>query len=72
MNNKSNFLATLAFSIFPLTAHAEKIALVGGTLINPEKSQIVQSAVLVIDGNKIAAAGDAKTISAPKDARKID
>ena len=72
MNNKSNFLATLAFSIFPLTAHAEKIALVGGTLINPEESQIVQSAVLVIDGNKIAAAGDAKTISAPKDARKID
>jgi imidazolonepropionase-like amidohydrolase len=72
MNNKTNFLAILALSIFALTAHAEKIALVGGTLINPEKSRVVQTAVLVIDGNKIAAAGDAKTISAPKDARKID
>jgi imidazolonepropionase-like amidohydrolase len=72
MNNKTNFLAILALSIFALTAHAEKIALVGGTLINPEKSRVVQSAVLVIDGNKIAAAGDAKTINVPKDARKID
>jgi imidazolonepropionase-like amidohydrolase len=72
MNNKTNFLAILELSIFALTAHAEKIALVGGTLINPEKLRVVQGAVLVIDGNKIAAAGDAKTISAPKDARKID
>jgi imidazolonepropionase-like amidohydrolase len=71
MHNKTNFLTTLALSIFPLTVHAEKLALVGGTMINPETSQIVQRAVLVLDGNKIAAAGDAKTISAPKDARTI-
>jgi imidazolonepropionase-like amidohydrolase len=71
MNNKTNLLTTLALSIFPLTTHAEKLALVGGTMINPETSQIVQRAVLVIDGNKIAAVGDAKTISVPKDARKI-
>ena len=62
----------LALSIFALTAKAEKIALVNGTLINPDKSQIVQNATIAIDGDRIAATGDAKTISAPKDARVID
>src|SRR5947207_15046672 len=62
----------LALSIFALTARAEKIALVNGTIIHPDKSQIVQNATIIIDGDKIAAAGDAKTISTPKDARLID
>ena len=62
----------LVFSIFALTAQAEKLALVSGTLINPGNSQIVQNVTIVIDGDRIAAAGDAKTISAPKDARLID
>jgi cytosine/adenosine deaminase-related metal-dependent hydrolase len=62
----------LALSLFAGTANAEKIALVNGTLINPGASQIVRDATIVIDGDKIAAAGDAKTISAPKDARTID
>lgn len=62
----------LALSLFAGTANAEKIALVNGTLINPEKSQIVQNSTIVIDGDRIAAAGDGKTISAPKDARVID
>jgi imidazolonepropionase-like amidohydrolase len=60
-----------ASSTFSLAAHAEKIALVNGTLINPGESQIVENATVVIDGDKIAATGDAKTISAPKDARVI-
>jgi imidazolonepropionase-like amidohydrolase len=62
----------LALSLVALTANAEKIALVNGTLINPGTSQIVRDATIVIDGDKVAAAGDAKTISAPKDARTID
>jgi imidazolonepropionase-like amidohydrolase len=62
----------VALSIFALTAQAETIALVNGTLINPGTSQIVQNATIVIDGNRIAAAGDAKTITAPTGTRVID
>ena len=65
----------LALSLFAGTANAEKIALVNGTLINPGTSQIVRDATIVIDGDRIAAAGDAKTISpaaAGKDAKVID
>jgi imidazolonepropionase-like amidohydrolase len=72
MNNKTNCLAAIALSIFALTAHAEKIALINGTLINPGTSQIVQNATIVIDGDRIAATGDAKTTSTPKDARIVD
>ena len=72
MNNKTNCLAAISLAIFTLTANAEKTALVNGTLINPGTSQIVQGATIVIDGDRIAAAGDSKTISAPTDARTID
>jgi imidazolonepropionase-like amidohydrolase len=72
MNNKTNCLAAISLAIFTLTANAEKIAVVNGTLINPGKSQIVENATVVIDGDRIAAAGDAKEISAPKDARVVD
>src|SRR6266404_7387050 len=64
-----------ALAIFALAARAEKIALVNGTLINPAASQIVQNATVVIDGDRIEAAGDAKTVSpavAGKDAHVID
>ena len=62
----------LGLSIVALTANAEKIALVNGTLINPGPSQIIQDATIIIDGGRIAAAGDAKTVTAPKDAHVID
>src|SRR5437660_7815219 len=69
---KLRIALALALSIFALTAQAEKIALINGTLINPGTSQIVQNATIVIDGDRIAAAGDAKTTSTPKDARMVD
>jgi imidazolonepropionase-like amidohydrolase len=62
----------LTLSLFADTTNAEKIALVHGTLINPGTSEIIRDATIVIDGDRIAAAGDSKTISAPKDARTID
>ncbi len=70
----------IALAIFAVTARAEKIALINGTLINPGTSQIVQNATIVIlrDGRivmgdaKIAAAGDTKTVSMLKDAHVID
>src|SRR5436190_735334 len=72
MRNKTSCLVAMGLAIFALTAQAGKIALVNGTLINPDKSQIVQNTMIVIDGEKIAAAGDAKTVSVLKDARVID
>jgi imidazolonepropionase-like amidohydrolase len=69
---KLTIALALALSLLALTAYAEKIALVSGTLVNPATSQIIQNATIVIDGNRIAATGDAKTISAPKEARVID
>ncbi len=58
--------------VFAVATHAEKVALGGGMLINPGTSQIVQNATVIIDDDRIAAAGDAKTIAVPKDARAID
>src|SRR4029453_4579910 len=61
-----------ALSIFALAAHAEKITLVGATVINPADGKVFPNATVVIDGDRIAAAGNAKTVSAPKEARVID
>lgn len=72
MNQKTKLLAAIILSIAFLSAHAEKIALINGTLINPADSQVSQNATIIIDGDKVAAAGDAKTITIPKDARVID
>jgi imidazolonepropionase-like amidohydrolase len=52
MNNKTKFLA-IAVSIFSLSAHAEKISLVGGTVINPADGKVMPNATVVIDGDKI-------------------
>jgi len=50
-----------ALSIFALAAHAEKIALTGGTLIRPgAEIEIIEpnmNSTLVIDGDRIAAIG---------------
>jgi imidazolonepropionase-like amidohydrolase len=55
-----------------VTARAEKISLVGATAVNPADGKIIENSVVVVDGDRITAVGDAKTISAPKDARVID
>src|SRR6266513_2244862 len=52
MNNKTKFLA-IALSIFSLSARAEKISLVGGTVINPADGKVLPNATVVIDGDKI-------------------
>jgi imidazolonepropionase-like amidohydrolase len=62
----------LALALFSGAATAEKIALVNGTLINPGTSQIVRDATIVIDEDRIAAAGDSKKVTAPKDAHVVD
>ena len=52
MNNKTKFLA-IALSIFSLSARAERISLVGGTVINPADGKVLPNATVVIDGDKI-------------------
>jgi imidazolonepropionase-like amidohydrolase len=72
MNNKSKCLATLALSFLALTAQAEKIALVNGTLINPATNRTMPNAIITIDDTHIGDFGDSEIISVPKDARPID
>src|SRR5205814_9308753 len=47
-------------------ASAEKIALTGGTLIKPGNGQIVENAIILIDGNRIARVGEAKSFNWPE------
>src|SRR5260370_4647547 len=56
MNNKTKFFAGLALSILSLSAHAEKIALVDGTLIDPSHNEVRQPSTntsIIIDGDRI-------------------
>jgi imidazolonepropionase-like amidohydrolase len=43
----------LALSLFTTAIHAEKISLVGGTVINPADGKVLPNATVVIDGDKI-------------------
>src|SRR5713101_4127976 len=52
MNNRTKFLV-IAVSILSLSARAEKISLVGGTVINPADGKALSNATVVINGNKI-------------------
>src|SRR5256712_13241248 len=47
-------------------APAEKIALTGRTLIKPGNGQIVENAIVLIDGNRIARVGEAKSFNWPE------
>jgi imidazolonepropionase-like amidohydrolase len=67
-------IATISASLLlvGLTAQAEKISLVGGTLINPANSHIVENAVIVIDGDRIAAVGSRKEMAVPTGSRWVE
>src|SRR5439155_23259855 len=53
MSNKTTCLAAIALSIFAITAQAEKISLVGATVINPADGKVLTNATVVINGDKI-------------------
>ncbi len=61
-----------AFSIFAMAARAEKITLVGGTLINPATSQVLENSVVIIDGDRISAVGTRKDMAVPTGSKWID
>jgi imidazolonepropionase-like amidohydrolase len=49
-----------------------KIALLNGTVVDPGTSEVLPNAVVIIEGDKIAAVGDQATANSTKDARVID
>ncbi len=65
----------VAFTLLLLAGtdlHGEKVYLVGGTVINPADSMIIEDAVLVIDGNKIESVSSQKEKEVPSDFRVVD
>jgi imidazolonepropionase-like amidohydrolase len=67
---KQLLLPLLSVVLTAFTAHAEKLALIGGTSINPADGKIIQNAIITIDGDTIqsVSSGD----KAPADAKTID
>src|SRR5256885_15521062 len=53
VGNKMKFLAAITLSVLSLSAHGEKSALVGGTVINPADGKVLPNATIVTDGGKI-------------------
>jgi imidazolonepropionase-like amidohydrolase len=49
-----------------------RIAIVGATLINPAKSQVLENAIVTIEGNRILAVAQARTGEVPANTRVID
>lgn len=65
-------LAAMLLALVTVTASTESTALVGGILIDPGRSQVLQNAVVVITSNHIGAVGGKKTTEIPKRAKIID
>jgi imidazolonepropionase-like amidohydrolase len=56
----------------PPIAKTEKIALVDGTVINPADCKTLPHAVVMLEGDRIAAVGSPNEAKVPADARRID
>jgi imidazolonepropionase-like amidohydrolase len=52
------------------SARAEKVALTGGTVINPDDGKTIPDATILIDGKEIAAVGH--DLKVPSDTKRID
>src|SRR6266699_2898824 len=64
--------ASLIGSALATSALAQKISLVGGTVINPADGKIVQNAVLVINGDKIESIASRKESGVPVGSRWVE
>src|SRR6184192_2659091 len=64
--------AFLIGSALATSALAQKISLVGGTVINPADGKIVQNAVLVINGDKIESIASRKESGVPVGSRWVE
>src|SRR6266566_5339713 len=59
-------------ALVALSARAEKVALVNGTVVNPSDGKIVPSANVIVDGERIVSVGSANETKAPEGVRVID
>jgi len=66
------FTAFVALLLLALAAHAEKLSLVGGTVINPADGKIIENAVLVIDVDKIEGVASRREAGVPVGSKWID
>jgi imidazolonepropionase-like amidohydrolase len=69
---KLRIALAIAFSIFALTARAEKIALVGATVINPADGKVMPNATVVINGHSIERVAMGKQNAAALGPKQID
>jgi imidazolonepropionase-like amidohydrolase len=68
-----NRIAAFLFSVLVVSnALAEKISLVGGTLINPADGKVVENAVVVIHGDKIESVASRNQSGVPGGSRRIE
>jgi imidazolonepropionase-like amidohydrolase len=68
-------LATAALTLAAITAHADdqrKIALVGGTVINPGSGEVIENAAVVINGNTIESIAHRTETEAPAGVHVIE
>lgn len=65
-------LLCLIIAAGTVTLHAEKIALVNGTLIIPTTEVVLTGARVLIENDRVLGFGDNVTLDLPKDARQID
>ncbi len=72
MNHWISLLAAALSLVLAAQADAEKIALVGGTVVNPGEGKIIEDALVVIDGDTIQAVGRRDEMKVPADAQAID
>src|SRR5215211_4671331 len=70
MNLSRAAIFVIAFAL--TTARAEKIALVGGTVINPGDGQVTPDALVLIDGKTIEFVGKRDAKQPPAGAKIID
>ena len=69
MNRIAAFLIGAALAT---SALAQKISLVGGTVINPADGKIVQNAVVAINGDKIESIASRKETGVPVGSQWVD
>ena len=65
-------LIVLAALLCLTKSRAEKVALAGATVINPADGKTIAHAVLLTDGDRIAAVGSADDVQLPAQVRRID
>ncbi|WP_223796217.1 amidohydrolase family protein [Sphingomonas nostoxanthinifaciens] len=71
MRLKALALACAAAATIGMPALAERLALVGGTLVDGTLREPIHNSVILIDGDRITAIGTVESLPVPADARRV-